>query len=49
MFLEDLAKSQVLQQDLTSAYQAMAKDKNREQAALDWSESLISDVSYASQ
>ena len=48
-FLEDLARSQVLQPDLTSAYQAMAADTNREQAALNWSESLISDVSHASQ
>lgn len=48
-FLEDLAKSHILQPDLTSAYQAMAEDTNREQEALAWSEGLISDASHAAR
>lgn len=40
-FLENLARPHVLPEDLTSAYQAMAADTERERAALEWSNGLI--------
>jgi predicted CopG family antitoxin len=40
-FLEDLARPHVLKEDLTSAYQAMAADVEREREAMEWSEGLI--------
>lgn len=40
-FLENLARPHVLQEDLASAYQAMAADTDRELAALEWSNGLI--------
>jgi predicted CopG family antitoxin len=40
-FLENLARPHVLKEDLTSAYQAMAADTEREIAALEWSNGLI--------
>lgn len=46
-FLEDLARPHVLQEDLASAYQAMAMDTQREQEALEWSNALIGDVADA--
>jgi predicted CopG family antitoxin len=46
-FLESLARPHVLQEDLTSAYQAMAADHEREKAALEWSNGLIGSVSDA--
>jgi uncharacterized protein (DUF2336 family) len=44
-FLEDLARSYAMQDDLFSAYQAMAADTERE--ALEWSNTLIGDVANA--
>ncbi len=43
-FLENLARPHVLQEDLASAYQAMAADTERENAALEWSNGLIGSV-----
>jgi hypothetical protein len=43
-FLEDLARPHVLQDDLASAYQAMAADHEREREALEWSNGLIGSV-----
>jgi hypothetical protein len=43
-FLEDLARSCVMQADLQSTYQAMAADTERESEALEWSNALIGDV-----
>jgi predicted CopG family antitoxin len=40
-FLENLARPHVLQEDLASAYQAMAADTDREREALEWSNGLI--------
>ena len=48
-FLEDLARPQVLKEDLAIAYQRMAEDQEREQEALDWSERLIADSSHATR
>jgi predicted CopG family antitoxin len=43
-FLENLARPHVLKEDLTSAYQAMASDRERENDALEWSNGLIGSV-----
>lgn len=40
-FLENLARPHVLKEDLTSGYQAMAADHEREREAMEWSEGLI--------
>ena len=48
-FLEDLARPYVLQEDLASAYQAMAMDTEREQEALEWSNALIGDAADATR
>jgi predicted CopG family antitoxin len=40
-FIEELVRPQVIHSDLDAAYAAMAKDKNREKQAVDWTESLI--------
>ncbi|MDA3932823.1 MAG: addiction module antitoxin [Gammaproteobacteria bacterium] len=46
-FIENLARPHVLEQDLLSAYQAMAADSARESAALAWSEATVSDIDHA--
>jgi hypothetical protein len=46
-FLENLARLHILQEDLGSAYQAMAADEERENEALEWSEGLIGSVGDA--
>ena len=43
-FLEDLARSHVVNDDLVSGYQAMAADTEREREALEWSNALIGDA-----
>jgi predicted CopG family antitoxin len=43
-FLENLARPHVLKEDLTSAYQAMAADHERESEALEWSNGLMGGV-----
>jgi hypothetical protein len=48
-FLEDLARPHVMQDDLPSAYQAMAADTEREREALEWSNALIGDVADAAR
>jgi hypothetical protein len=48
-FLEDLARPHVLQDDLASAYQAMAADTAREREALEWSQALLGDVADAAR
>ncbi len=48
-FLEDLARPHVLQDDLASAYQAMAADTEREREALEWSNALSGDVADATR
>ncbi len=40
-FLENLARPHVMQEDLASAYRAMAADTDRELAALEWSNGLM--------
>jgi len=44
-FLEDLARPYVIPADMDAAYQQMAQDEEREQAAMEWAEGLVGDVS----
>jgi hypothetical protein len=46
-FLQDLARPHVMKEDLSTAYQAMAADTDREREALEWSNGLIGDVAEA--
>lgn len=48
-FLENLARPHVANDDLTSGYQAMAADAERERDALEWSEALVGDISHATR
>jgi hypothetical protein len=48
-FLEDLARPYVMQDDLFSAYQAMAADTERELEALEWSNALIGNAADAAR
>ena len=43
-FIEDLVRPHVMEEDLESAYQEMAKDEERELEALEWVEATIGDV-----
>lgn len=43
-FIEDLVRPHVLPKDLDDAYAAMARDREREAEALEWSEALLGDV-----
>jgi len=48
-FLEDLARPHVVNQDLLVGYQAMAADRQREEAAVEWSDALIGDATDATR
>ena len=48
-FIERLARPHVVNDDLTSGYQAMAADAEREREALEWSEALVSDISHVAR
>ena len=43
-FIEDLVRPRELNQALESAYEEMARDEKREQAALEWAEAMVGDV-----
>jgi len=43
-FIEDLVRPHVLAKELDDAYAAMARDREREAEALEWSEALLGDV-----
>ncbi len=43
-FIEDLVRPHVLYPDLEAAYQQMAKNEEREAAALEWAEATVGDV-----
>jgi len=43
-FIEDLVRPYVLNRELESAYQQMAKDEAREAEALEWSEATARDL-----
>jgi hypothetical protein len=44
VFLAELVRSHVVWCRLESAYAQMAKDKNREQEALEWAETTFKDM-----
>lgn len=44
LFLEDLARPHVVNEDLLTGYQAMAADSKREHEAREWSNALIGDA-----
>ena len=46
-FIEDLARPHVVRPNLESAYSEMAKDKKREQEALEWAEITFKDADRA--
>ena len=43
-FIEDLVRPHVLYPDLEAAYAEMARDEERERAALEWAEATIKDI-----
>ena len=43
-FIEDLVRPHVLYPDLEAAYEEMARDEEREEAALEWAEATVGDV-----
>ena len=43
-FLKKLARPHVLSQNLETAYQDLAADRDREREALAWSEGVVGDV-----
>jgi hypothetical protein len=43
-FLDSLARPHVVDTELEAGYRAMAADERREAEALEWSESLVTDV-----
>ena len=45
-FIEQMIRSHVVEQDIASAYDEMARDEQREQKALRWSESVIEDIDH---
>jgi len=46
-FIEKLARPHVVPEEIEGAYRDMAADQTREQEALEWSEGLISDSTFA--
>jgi len=42
-FIEDLVRPHVIKPELESAYEKMAKDKDREDEALEWAEATCGD------
>ncbi len=45
-FIEQMVRPHVLEADLSSAYERMAADIDREKAAIEWSESLLVDATH---
>lgn len=43
-FIEDLVRPHVVEEDLSNAYAQMAADEAREAEALEWSDTLLPDV-----
>lgn len=43
-FIEDLVRPYVLYPDLEAAYAEMARDEERERAAMEWAEATMGDV-----
>ena len=45
-FVEELVRPYVVRPNLESAYAQMAKDKKREDEALDWAEATFKDITH---
>jgi predicted CopG family antitoxin len=45
-FIQELVRPYVVRPDLESAYAEMAKDKRREEEALEWAETTFKDVAH---
>jgi hypothetical protein len=45
-FVEDLVRPHVVHPNLDSAYADMARDKKRENEALDWAEATFKDIAH---
>ena len=43
-FIEDLVRPHVLYPDLEAAYAEMARDEEREKAAMEWAEATVGDI-----
>ncbi len=43
-FIEDLVRPHVVKSALNAAYEKMAKDEERESAAMEWTESTFGDI-----
>ena len=48
-FIERLVRPYVIGRDLEAGYRAMAAAEEREQQALEWSETLLGDTHYATR
>lgn len=48
-FIEDLVRPHVVRPNLESAYAKMAKDKKREDAAVEWAEVTFKDMKHAAR
>jgi predicted CopG family antitoxin len=45
-FIEKLVRPHVVRSNLESAYNQMAKDKKREEKALEWAEATFKDIAH---
>ena len=45
-FIEELVRPHVLRPSLESAYAQMARDKNREEKAMEWAEITFKDITH---
>ena len=45
-FVEELVRPHVVRPNLESAYSQMAKDKKREEKALEWAEATFKDIAH---
>ena len=45
-FVEELVRPHVLRSDLESAYAQMAREKNREEEAIEWAEITFKDITH---
>jgi predicted CopG family antitoxin len=45
-FVEELVRPHVIRPNLESAYAQMAKDKKREEKALEWAEATFKDIAH---
>lgn len=48
-FIEDLVRPHVIRPNLDAAYAKMARDKNRENDAIEWSEITFKDMNNATR